>query len=83
MRARPHCSSSILGEIEADTGHVRRGTKLSVAYYDQFRAQLDDEATVLDTIGEGSDYVEMGGERKHVMSYLATSCFHPSASARR
>jgi ATP-binding cassette subfamily F protein uup len=67
----------ILGEIEADTGHVRRGTKLSVAYYDQFRAQLDDEATVLDTIGEGSDYVELGGERKHVMSYLADFLFPP------
>jgi ATP-binding cassette subfamily F protein uup len=67
----------ILGEIEADTGHVRRGTKLSVAYYDQFRAQLDEEATVLDTIGQGSDYVEVGGERKHVMSYLADFLFPP------
>jgi len=67
----------ILGEIEADTGHVRRGTKLSVAYYDQFRAQLDEEATVLDTIGQGSDYVELGGERKHVMSYLADFLFPP------
>jgi ABC transport system ATP-binding/permease protein len=67
----------ILGEIEADTGHVRRGTKLSAAYYDQFRAQLDEEATVLDTIGQGSDYVELGGERKHVMSYLADFLFPP------
>jgi len=67
----------ILGEIEADTGQVRRGTKLSVAYYDQFRAQLDEEATVLDTIGQGSDYVELGGERKHVMSYLADFLFPP------
>jgi ABC transport system ATP-binding/permease protein len=67
----------ILGEIEPDTGHVRRGTKLSVAYYDQFRAQLDEEATVLDTIGQGSDYVELGGERKHVMSYLADFLFPP------
>jgi ATP-binding cassette subfamily F protein uup len=67
----------ILGEIEPDAGHVRRGTKLSVAYYDQFRAQLDEEATVLDTIGQGSDYVELGGERKHVMSYLADFLFPP------
>jgi len=67
----------ILGEIEADTGQVRRGTKLSVAYYDQFRAQLDEEASVLDTIGQGSDYVELGGERKHVMSYLADFLFPP------
>jgi ATP-binding cassette subfamily F protein uup len=67
----------ILGEIEPDLGRVRRGTKLSVAYYDQFRAQLDEEATVLDTIGQGSDYVELGGERKHVMSYLADFLFPP------
>ena len=67
----------ILGEIEPDAGTVRRGTRLAVAYYDQFRAQLDDEASVLDMVGQGSDYVEVAGERKHVMSYLGDFLFSP------
>jgi ATP-binding cassette subfamily F protein uup len=67
----------ILGELQPDAGTVRRGTRLGVAYYDQFRAQLDEEASVLDTIGQGSDYVEVGGERKHVMSYLGDFLFSP------
>ena len=67
----------ILGELQPDTGTVRRGTRVSVAYYDQFRAQLDEEASVLDTVGQGSDYVEVGGERKHVMSYLGDFLFSP------
>ena len=67
----------ILGEVQPDTGTVRRGTRLAVAYYDQFRAQLDEEASVLDTVGQGSDYVEVGGERKHVMSYLGDFLFSP------
>jgi ATP-binding cassette subfamily F protein uup len=67
----------ILGELEPDSGTVRSGGRLSVAYFDQFRAQLDDEATVLDTVGQGSDYVEVAGERKHVMSYLGDFLFSP------
>jgi ATP-binding cassette subfamily F protein uup len=67
----------ILGEVTADSGTVRRGSRLQVAYYDQFRAQLDQEATVIDTVGQGADYVEIGGERKHVMSYLGDFLFPP------
>ena len=67
----------ILGDMQPDSGTVRRGTRVSVAYYDQFRAQLDEEASVLDTVGQGSDYVEVGGERKHVMSYLGDFLFSP------
>ncbi|BBP01129.1 ATP-binding cassette domain-containing protein [Sulfuriferula nivalis] len=67
----------ILGEIEPDSGEVKLGTKLSVAYFDQFRAQLDDEATVAYTISQGGDYVEIGGERKHVISYLEDFLFAP------
>jgi ABC transport system ATP-binding/permease protein len=67
----------ILGELQPDAGAVRRGTRLSVAYYDQFRAQLDEEASVQDTVGQGADYVEVGGERKHVMSYLGDFLFSP------
>jgi ATP-binding cassette subfamily F protein uup len=68
----------ILGELAPDTGSVRRGTKLSVAYYDQFREQLDEEASVFDTVAQGSDYVEVGGRRTHVMSYLGEFLFSPA-----
>ena len=67
----------ILGELQPDAGTVRQGTRLAAAYYDQFRAQLDEEASVLETVGQGSDYVEVGGERKHVMSYLGDFLFSP------
>jgi len=67
----------ILGELPPDSGTVRAGGRLSVAYFDQFRSQLDDESSVLDTVGEGSDYVEVAGERKHVMSYLGDFLFSP------
>ncbi len=60
----------ILGTLPADTGTVRLGTNLRVAYFDQLREQLDLEATVAETIAPGSDWVEVGTERKHVISYL-------------
>ena len=71
----------ILGELAPDAGTVRLGSKLSVAYFDQFRTALDEEATVADTIAPGSDYVEIGGARKHIMTYLADFLF-PSERAR-
>ena len=67
----------ILGEIEPDAGTVKLGTKLAVAYFDQFRAVLDEEATLADTISPGSDFVEVGGGRKHVISYLGEFLFPP------
>jgi ATP-binding cassette subfamily F protein uup len=67
----------ILGEIEPDAGSVRRGTRLSVAYFDQLRDQLDPEASVQDTISPGSEWVEIGTERKHIMTYLADFLFPP------
>src|SRR5450631_2697644 len=67
----------ILGEVDPDSGTVRRGTKVAVAYFDQFRAALDDEATLSDTIAPGSDFVEMDGGRKHVISYLGDFLFPP------
>jgi ATP-binding cassette subfamily F protein uup len=71
----------ILGEIAPDSGTVRLGTKLSAAYFDQFRAALDEESTLADVISPGSDYVQLGRERKHVISYLEDFLF-PSARAR-
>ena len=67
----------ILGELEPDTGNVRLGTKLEVAYFDQMREQLDEEATLIDTISQGSDFIEIGGSRKHVISYLEDFLFSP------
>jgi ABC transport system ATP-binding/permease protein len=71
----------ILGALEPDSGTVKLGTNLQVAYFDQLRAQLDPEATVAATISPGSDWVEIGNDRKHVISYLADFLF-PSQRAK-
>jgi ATP-binding cassette subfamily F protein uup len=71
----------ILGELAPDSGTVKLGTQLQVAYFDQMREQLDPERTLIDTISRGSDWVEIGTERKHVMTYLADFLF-PAARAR-
>jgi ATP-binding cassette subfamily F protein uup len=67
----------ILGTLEPDSGTVRLGTKLEVAYFDQMRDALDPEKTVAETIAPGSDWVELPGGRKHVMSYLGDFLFPP------
>lgn len=67
----------ILGELAADSGRVRLGTKIEVAYFDQFRTQLDEEAALVDVISPGSDYVEIGREKKHVIGYLGDFLFAP------
>jgi len=67
----------ILGEETVDSGNVKLGTRLNVAYFDQMRAQLNEEASLADTIAPGSDWVEINGQRKHVMSYLGDFLFAP------
>ena len=67
----------ILGELAPDAGTVRLGTKVAVAYFDQFRTALDENATLADTISPGADFVEIDGTRKHVISYLADFLFPP------
>ncbi len=71
----------ILGELAPDSGHVRRGTRQQVAYFDQMRAALNLEATLAETISPGSEWIELGPEnkrvRKHVMSYLGDFLFPP------
>jgi ABC transport system ATP-binding/permease protein len=67
----------ILGELKPDEGTVRVGTNLQVAYFDQMRAQLDLEKSLADTISPGSDWVEINGAKKHVMSYLGDFLFAP------
>ena len=67
----------ILGDLKPDEGRVRIGTNLQVAYFDQFRNVLNEEATLIDTISPGSDYVEIGGQKTHVIGYLEEFLFPP------
>ena len=67
----------ILGEETPDSGTVRQGSRLQVAYFDQMREQLNDEASLVETIAPGSDWVEINGQRKHVMTYLGDFLFAP------
>jgi len=67
----------ILGDLQPQSGRIKQGTKLEVAYFDQFRNQLNDEATLIDTISPGSDFVEIAGQKKHVISYLEDFLFPP------
>ncbi|MGL4573799.1 MAG: ATP-binding cassette domain-containing protein, partial [Burkholderiaceae bacterium] len=68
----------ILGEIKPDSGSIRQGSNMQVAYFDQLRAQLNEEKTVVDTISPGSEWIEIGTQRKHVMSYLGDFLFAPA-----
>ena len=67
----------ILGSLAPDSGTVRLGTNLQIAYFDQLRAQLDPERTLIETISPGSEWVETANGRKHVMSYLNDFLFPP------
>jgi ATP-binding cassette subfamily F protein uup len=67
----------LLGDLEPETGLVRQGTKLNVAYFDQLREQLDPEQTVAENVGEGKDVIEINGQNKHVIGYLGDFLFPP------
>ncbi len=67
----------LLGQLAADSGRVRLGTRLEVAYFDQMRAQLDLERTVQDNVAEGREKIEVGGRPRHVISYLQDFLFTP------
>jgi len=68
----------ILGELQPDSGKVRQGTKLQVAYFDQMREALQPDATLEDFISPGSEWIEIGKQRKHVKSYLGDFLFSPA-----
>lgn len=65
----------ILGQLEVTHGAVRRGTKLSVAYFDQLRDQLDLEKSAIDNISDGRDFIDVNGRDKHIISYLQDFMF--------
>jgi ABC transport system ATP-binding/permease protein len=67
----------ILGDLQADSGKIKQGTKLDVAYFDQMRNNLDLDATLEDFISPGSEWIEIGTQRKHVKSYLSDFLFSP------
>ncbi|HEX4869960.1 MAG TPA: ATP-binding cassette domain-containing protein [Moraxellaceae bacterium] len=68
---------ALLGEIPLESGSVRHGTKLEVAYFDQLRTQLDEEKSVLDNVAQGSDFIDINGTRKHALAYLQDFLFAP------
>ena len=67
----------LLGKLKPDTGNVKLGTKLDVAYFDQHRSELDNNKSVRDNLAEGTDTIEINGRGKHVMSYLSDFLFPP------
>lgn len=68
----------LLKKLQPDSGTIRHGTKLEIAYFDQQRAKLDPEKSVVDSIAGGNEYVEINGFRRHVMSYLSDFLFAPA-----
>lgn len=68
----------VLGELAPDSGQVRRGANLQVAYFDQMRHAIDLDATLEDFISPGSEWIEIGSQRKHVKSYLGDFLFSPA-----
>ncbi|MFN6101426.1 MAG: ATP-binding cassette domain-containing protein [Burkholderiales bacterium] len=68
----------ILGELKADSGKLRQGANLQVAYFDQMRNALDLNATLEDFISPGSEWIEIGSQRQHVKSYLGDFLFSPA-----
>jgi ABC transport system ATP-binding/permease protein len=67
----------LLGKLEPDRGEVRLGTGLEIAYYDQHRAVLRDDWTAAENVAEGRDFVELDGQRKHIIGYLQDFLFTP------
>ena len=67
--------SLLLGKLSPTSGEITMGTNLQIAYFDQHRAQLDENKAVAESIIEGSDYVEINGQRKHIIGYLADFLF--------
>jgi ATP-binding cassette subfamily F protein uup len=67
----------LVGDLAPDSGTVERGTNVEVAYFDQQRAQLDPERSVVDTVGDGNDRVTVGGRTRHVFGYLEDFLFPP------
>ena len=67
----------LLGELAPDSGTIKLGTGIELAYFDQLREQLDPERSVFDSIADGADWIDVNGAKKHVLSYLQDFLFAP------
>lgn len=67
----------MLGQLQPTSGSIKHGTRLEVAYFDQLRGELEPEKSVIDNISEGRDFIEINGERRHIISYLGDFLFSP------
>ena len=67
----------LLGRLAPRQGNIRMGTKLKIAYFDQHRAQLQEERSIIDNVADGSDRVTVNGQSRHVISYLQDFLFSP------
>ncbi len=67
----------LLGELAPDSGTIRHGTKLETAYFDQRRAQLDQQRSVIDNLADGRQFIDIGSQQRHVISYLQDFLFSP------
>ncbi len=67
----------MLGELKPDSGTIKQGTNLEIAYFDQLKSQLDPELSVIDNVGEGSDRLLINGTPTHILGYLADFLFEP------
>jgi len=72
----------MLGELRPDAGKVRLGERLQVAYFDQLRAGFNEDSTLIDIVGQGRDFIEINGMRRHVISYLEDFLFRPDQARR-
>lgn len=70
----------LLKELEPNSGSIRHGENIRVAYYDQLRMQIDPQKTVQENVGEGNDFVVINGQKRHVISYLKDFMFTPERS---
>lgn len=69
--------SILLGHQQPESGNIRQGTNLQVAFFDQLRSQLDENSTVIDNVGQGKDQVDVAGGQKHIIGYLQDFLFTP------
>jgi len=67
----------LLKQLEPESGTVKQGTKLEIAYFDQLRGTLDPEKNVIDNISDGRDFIDIGGSERHILSYLGDFLFSP------
>lgn len=71
----------LLGRLTPDEGKIRQGTNLEIVYFDQFREQLDEDRSVRENVGQGNDYLEINGRRRHIIGYLKDFLFTPEQAA--